>query len=134
MHSSKLNVNYTKAQCSGTSVCVRNMKKNLFNCQEPMFTGNNLRSLITYTQMPIVVLKFSVQWQVFKSHSLGGGLVFSQFVPNRFWSLQQGLPPLCPYRAQYIGPPQCQTIPADMLSHRCHQDNLMLWVIPRRAA
>ena len=28
----------------------------------------------------------------------------------------------------------CQTIPADVLGHRCHQDNLMLWVIPRRSA
>ena len=115
------------------SVCVTWRKISL-SVQEPMFTGNNLRSLIIYTQMPIVVLKFSVEWQVFKSHSPWGGLVFSQFVPNRFWSFQQGLPPLCPYIAQCIGLPQSQTIPADILGHRCHQDNLMLWVIPRRAA
>ena len=30
MHSSKVNVQYTKAQCSGTSVCMRNMTKNFF--------------------------------------------------------------------------------------------------------
>ena len=41
--------------------------------------------------MPVAGFKFNVQWQVFKSHSPSDGLVFSKFIPNGFWSFQQGL-------------------------------------------
>lgn len=98
-----------------------------------MFNSNSLKSLITDTQMPAAGLKFSVQWQVFKSHRPWDGLVFSQFAPNRFWSFQQNLAPLCRCRARSMGLPQCQLFPPNVLGYQCHQDNLTLWMIPWRS-
>lgn len=113
--------------------CIVVSARSITKVQKSMLNSNSLESL-TGTQMPTAGLNFNVRWQVFQSHSPLDRLVFSQFTPNGIWSFQQRLAPLCPCRAHCMGLAQRQLFPPNVLGHQCNQDNLMLWIIPRRSA
>ena len=99
-----------------------------------MFNSNSLKSLIKDTQMPTAGLKFNVQWQVFKSH--------------RPWDGLAGLFTICPEQVLVIPTKSCftvslqgsmygassvSTVSSKCARFQCHQDNLTLWMIPRRS-